>query len=55
MPMLLLQQVTRLTLAIEKLNMQPPLHLGVALKPSEEERLKTREQDLLNRAWRLAL
>jgi RNA recognition motif-containing protein len=39
------------TLAIEKLNMQPPLNLGVALKPSEEERLKTREQDLLNRAF----
>ena len=31
--------------------MQPPLHLGVALKPSKEERLKTREQDLLNRAF----
>jgi len=38
-------------LAIEKLNMQPPLNLGVRYKPSEEERVKAREQDLLNRAF----
>merc|ERR1719233_2427427 len=37
--------------AIEKLNMQPPLNLGVVLKPSEEEMLKIREQNLLNRAF----
>jgi len=37
--------------AIEKLNLQPPLNLGVVLKPSEEERLKIREQDLLDRAF----
>ena len=33
---------------IEKLNMQSPLHLGVAYKPSEEERRKMREQQLLD-------
>jgi len=38
-------------IAIEKLNMQPPLNLGVVYKPSEEERIKTREQDLLERAF----
>jgi len=37
--------------AIEKLNMQPPLNLGVVLKPSEEEMLKIREQNLLDRAF----
>ena len=36
--------------AIGKLNMQPPLNLGVAYKPSEETRVKLREQDLLDRA-----